>query len=186
MIIKINPKKSNFLETNLETICGNDELRPAMQCVYFKNGFVYATNAYVAIKQHLSLHDIDDDAAKLLDGKLLHKDHLKLMKRCDLFEITPEGIKSKKGLLSMVHQFLDDKFPDVDSVIPSSSELKLEMISINADNLNIIQKAMIHESTPFIKIHFSSGTKPFLVSSKIEIEKQVGIIAKTISGHEEK
>lgn len=186
MIIKLNPRKSNFLETALESVCSNDDLRPAMQCVYFKDGFVYATNAYIAIKQHLSLHNFGEEESRLLDGKLLHKDHLKLMKKCDHFEITSDGIKSTKGMLQMVHQFFDGQFPDLEKVIPEITDFALTKFSINSENLNILQKIMLHESEPFVRIHFSSQNKPFLVSSDIDVNKQVGLISQRVRDHEEK
>lgn len=183
MTTKLNYKKSNFLETNLEIICGNDALRPEMQCVYFKDGFVYATNSYVAIKQHLSLHGFNDEEIKSLDDKLLHKDHLKFMKKCDYFEILPDCIKSIKGFLSTSHQFFDGKYPDVESVIPTIKDFQTNKFSVKANYLYLLQKAMFHNRDAFVKIQFTTQSKPLLVTSEIEIDKQVAIIS-TISNHE--
>ncbi|MGN0003347.1 MAG: hypothetical protein ACI35V_07925 [Sphingobacterium composti] len=154
-----------------------------MQCVYFKDGFVYATNAYIAIKQHLSLHGFNDEEIKALDDKLLHKDHLKFMKKCDYFEILPEGIKSRKGFLSTTHQFFDDKYPDVEAVIPTIKDYQTNKFSVRANHLDLLQKVMFHNHEPFIKIQFTAPNRPLLVTSEIEVDKQVAIIS-PVSNHE--
>lgn len=176
MNIKINPGKSNFLDTKLETICSNDDLRPAMQCVYFKDGFVYATDAHVAVKQSLSLHDIDEESAKLLEGKLLHKSHLQIMKKCDFFEILPNGIKSKKGMMTITHEFYDDKYPDIEKVFPKKADYSLNVLSINAVLLKKVQDVMFQLEGHHLKLEFTKPGGPILLTTRIRTEDQIGLI----------
>lgn len=176
MNIKMNIGKSNFLDAKLETICSNDDLRPAMQCVYFKDGYVYATDAHVAIKQHLSLHDIDEECAKILDGKLLHKSHLQIMKKCDWFEILPNGIKSKKGMMTITHEFYDDKYPDIEKVIPKKANSSLNVLGLNAVLLKKVQDVMFQTEGQHLKLEFTKPNGAILLTTMIRPEHQVGLI----------
>ena len=77
-------KKGGF-QSKIWNCCGTDDLRPVMQCAYIKDGFIYATDAHIAIKQSLeSVHGIDPVEIKCLEGKLLHSKILKLLAKCEI------------------------------------------------------------------------------------------------------
>lgn len=173
-------KRSDFLLTKLETICSTDDLRPAMQCVYFKNGFVYATDGLVAVKQHLHIHGIDEEVAKHLDGQMLHKDHLKLMKKCDYFEIVKGGIKSKKGIIEMIHLFVtEERYPDVEAVIPKSGFSEIDGITLNASIMKRLQDVMLmalDNTYKYVRLKFRDKNKAILITTNIPEEDQIAIM----------
>lgn len=175
-----NHKAQDFLNTKIELICSDDDLRPAMNCVYFKDGFLYATNALVAVKQALHLHGINEEVAKHLDGKMLHKSHLKLMKKCDCFQIVEGGIKSKKGMIEMVHLFTnDERYPDVESVIPRTGFAELESITVNASLMNQLQSVMfmvLDNTYKFLNVKFKGKNKVMVVTTNVPENDQVAIM----------
>lgn len=88
-------EKFNFL-TPLHLACGTkDELRPVFSYVFFLNGYAYATNGMLLIKQSL------EDYCKVLykerlNGHALHADAFKKILRYDTVEATEEGVKTWK------------------------------------------------------------------------------------------
>ena len=57
----------------IHKVCANDDLRPAMWYVFFKDGNAYATDAHIAIVAPLStISNFTDEEKKLLEGKLIH------------------------------------------------------------------------------------------------------------------
>lgn len=180
MIFKLSTKKKvDFLNTKIETACSDDDLRPAMNGVYFKDGYLYATDAHIAIKQKLSLHGIDDDVAKHLDGQILHRQHLVLMKKCDFFECVPGGIKSKKGMVEMIHLFMvDERFPDVDAVIPKNGFVELVEIGLDADKLKRLQDVMVSLDGKAYSciLKFKGSNKAIQVTTNVSDCDQVGLL----------
>ena len=85
-------KKNEWLgfykEFKLHKACANDDIRPAMHYVCFKNGYAYATDAHIAVRANL--HDIsalsDDDIAKL-NGHLIHKSQYEQLLKYSSIEI---------------------------------------------------------------------------------------------------
>ena len=65
-------------DVHMHLACAKDDFRPQMQCIYFKDGFAYATDAHVLVKNDLTAcSNLDPEQIALLDGKLLHADHYK-------------------------------------------------------------------------------------------------------------
>ena len=48
----MSKEKSNFA-TPLHLACADDEIRPALECVHFIDGFAYATDGSILVKQSL-------------------------------------------------------------------------------------------------------------------------------------
>lgn len=160
-------------------VCSNDDLRPAMNGVYFKDGYLYATDAHVAIKQKLSLHDIDDEVAKHLDGQILHKQHLSLMRKCDFFETVPGGIKSKKGMVEMIHLFMkDERYPDVEAVIPKNGFVELIEIGLDANKLKKLQDVMLSfNGTAYsCRLKFKGLNRAIQVTTDLPDADQIGLL----------
>ena len=124
----------------LHKVCGKDELRPAFDYIWFHNGFSYATNGHVAVK--IPTNEIftnDDEACKLLDGKLIHLDIWRMMvfgKHC---LVSTDGfIKfalNSKQLPSLTVPFSPQnemKMPNIDSVWMEKKDAQpLHRIGVN-------------------------------------------------------
>lgn len=91
--IRINFNK----EVKMNLACSNDELRPVMNQIYFKDGFAYASDGHILVKNKIKeCSSINDEQIQILDNKYLHKDHYRDILKYDIIEISEEGIEAKK------------------------------------------------------------------------------------------
>lgn len=72
---------SKKFKTQLDLMCSTDKDIPHLSYIYFKDGFIYVTNRYVALKQKIDLHGINKDEAEILNGRAIHKNLFKLINR---------------------------------------------------------------------------------------------------------
>lgn len=177
---KLNPGKSNFLDKPIELLCSNDDLRPAMQCVYFHDGNLIATDAYALIKQSLCLHGFDTEDIEKLEGKMLHKSSLKLMKKCDYFIINENGITCVKGMSKVTHEFINGEiYPDYKRVIPKENDFSCSSINFDAQNAFRLDKCLFFQGNESTKYSFTGVQKAILVTTDFETEKQIGLFMPT-------
>jgi hypothetical protein len=112
----------------LHLTCANDDLRPTMSYIQLKNGFLYATNAHIAVKVDFAecgLNSVFTDK----DEIYIHKDAWKnFIPKLHIFPIEKTGnlLTSKdKKFNSIFCEYLDlvtftqniGRFPDVECVI---------------------------------------------------------------------
>lgn len=150
-LIKTTTKKESLFLSKIETVCGNDDLRPAMQHIYFKDGWMYATNAHILVKQKIDIHNFSAESIKLLDGKMLHKDSIKTLGKCTIFSVSNDGTeiqgiidKNQAITVKLVNE--DDylKFPNCNAVFPKDEmQSEIGTIGINAKYLMTLQNALI-------------------------------------------
>lgn len=92
-------KKEKFtFASDLHLCCENNEMRPALSYVYFKDGFAYATNGIMLIKQSLKFNnffkpDDKDEIITLLNGEKIHMDAFKSISRFDFVSVESDGFK---------------------------------------------------------------------------------------------
>lgn len=155
-------KKNEWLgfykEFKLHKACANDEIRPAMQYVCFKDGYAYATDAHIAVRA--DLHAIsalsDDDIAKL-NGHLIHKSQYEQLLKYSAIEIGDGTItlidpESKARTTMQLFKLAESgeevlegciSYPNVDAIINSDrSEEPLQQVGFNIVLLNKIAAAM--------------------------------------------
>jgi len=85
-------KKNNWLgffkEFKLHKACANDEIRPAMQYVCFKNGYAYATDAHIAVRARLTdICALGEEEISKLNGHLIHKSQYEQLLKYSCIEI---------------------------------------------------------------------------------------------------
>ena len=143
----------NFnITTPVHLLCGDDDLRPALQHVFFNQGYIVATNAHSLVA--ISMNDLgfSEEIAADLEGVLMHKDQFKQI------------VGSKKSL-SIVkddeHLFIcvnggalhptiknglkDIKYPEWDKVINlniENGESSVNEIGMNYKLINNIGRAL--------------------------------------------
>lgn len=77
--------------------------RESLQYVFFKDGYVYATDACVLIKQSLALHDFTEEEIKLLNGYCIHANAFAMLRKFDVLSVTKAGeINASKDGVSIV------------------------------------------------------------------------------------
>ena len=70
-----------LFKTPLDQVCSKEKMKTPFHYIYFKKGFIYVTNGYVAIKQPIELHGINSKTSEILDGFAMHKDVFKLLNK---------------------------------------------------------------------------------------------------------
>lgn len=161
-------EKRDFFELKLETIASRDELRPALNCVYIKDGYVYVTDAHVAVKQSLKeIHGFSEDVIKALDGKLIHKDAIKLMRGNKAYEVTEDGVTAIAGGRKTTYHFVDERYPDVDAVFPSEKDRDEKPdVKITQSLLEKLSKVLAGNDDGVI-LEFYTGYKPIVVYTQM-------------------
>ena len=120
-------KKAKFLGFNfnpdfkLHKVCTDDDLRPALSYVYFKNGYAYATNAHIAVRAKIEdISNIDPRDIEALNGKTLHYKQFELLLKHDSMEVEGNDIKMLNigdNLTTTITLRDDIVFPNVDKVL---------------------------------------------------------------------
>jgi hypothetical protein len=174
-------EKRNF-KTNLALACGKDDLRKPMQYVSFKDGYVYATDAHLLVKQHLSLHGFDPEEIALMNGRCLHKDAFAELLRYEevgVRESLPTGAhfkckaKSHSIEIPLLDECPDGRIPNMDPVIPS--EEVIEAVSQIGINLKLLERAskLLISQNGLCKFQFHGPTKGVLLTSGTEKGREV-------------
>lgn len=111
----MSEQKNNFdKKVQMHLACSKNELRKEMQCVYFKDGFAYASDGIILVKNRISeISGLEKHEAEALNGKFLHADLYKDMLKYDNIMIAEDGIECSKGDDKVFFYFSKfDKFPD--------------------------------------------------------------------------
>lgn len=164
-------KRINFDKTvKMHEACADDDLRPAMQCVYFENGYAYASNGIIVVRNKVAeICNLDDEQQGLLNGKMLHKNHYKDILSYDFIEVSEDGIEckhTKTGRVSFFYFYDKTKYPNVDSVISSVDVLPntpLEKIGLDGNNLKKLCDSMFEGRSVFFS--FKGADKGIVVRS---------------------
>ena len=87
-------RRVNFNKSlQMHLACATDSIRVVMEHIYFQDGFAYASDAHVLVKNDLSVcSSISQEQIEILNGKLLHKDAYKEILKYDVIDISEEGI----------------------------------------------------------------------------------------------
>ena len=140
--------RTNFnKDVKMQCACSNDTLRPAMSCIYFKDGFAYASDAYILVKNSLQeCSTISAAQIELLNDKYLPaKSYANILKYDDII-ISEDGIEAIKDGNKVFFYFAKDlKFPDAEKVIQESlNKPKVQSfeVGLNIDMLIKLNKAL--------------------------------------------
>lgn len=173
----MSKQKFNF-KTNLHLLCSDDDLRPVMSLIHFKDDFAYATDAHVLIKQHTSHHTVIDP--ENLNGKAIHRRVFQLVKsKFDLVWAEAEGLKCKdsygnEAFFQYSKPEQDNWVERMETVIPKGECVEVKEIGMNLNLINRLRKGMIL-SDRGCKFRFFGKNKAVLINS-IGIEDQVGLL----------
>jgi len=169
-------KKQTF-NTRLYECCADDELRPILQCVQFREGFAYATNGAVSIKQTLAFQSIINP--EMLDGKLLHRDSYKAIMAFEIAECQENGIECKNtNGQSAYFDYFDPKDQPIPN-IPRAMEVKrgltsLTFIGIDPDSLILLNKA-IYNPANNLRFQFT-GIDSYILVDAVGVDDQEAVM----------
>lgn len=113
----MKPKRQNFTR-DLSIACSTDTFRPVMNHVYFSNGYAYASDSHILIKQSLEYHTIE--GKEHLEGRFIHKNTFKAIYKYPCAEAKEEGIectdKFGNKVLFRYNNLGDSKFPNAEGL----------------------------------------------------------------------
>jgi hypothetical protein len=127
-------KRTKIFNSSLWKCTGTDELRPVLSCAYVEKGFIYVTDAYLAVRLNLSTFcELSDEEIRNLEGKFLHRNLLKHLESCDFVKFEQNQISCLyKGIKSKYEYTRDvGVFPNVNAVINELSPNPVDSIGIN-------------------------------------------------------
>jgi len=148
--------------TKLYEVCANDELRPVMQCIHFIDGYAYAADGYIGIKQTLELHSIL--GKENLEGKSIHRDSYKAIMGFEIAEANAEGIycKSATGQSAFFDYFPTEQMPNFGAYFAVKGQTTLSFIGINPELVTRLSKAMYNPSDN-MRLQFTGIDKHIII-----------------------
>ena len=130
-----------YRSARIDRCCSTDNLRPAMRCILFKDGFAYATDSYVIIKVPVDrISNLEKEQIDRLNGKRLHMEAYKKIINFPSANINENGITCICDDYTATFGFYDGdaKFPNVDYVFSTIG--KMEMVESISFNTRLIRK----------------------------------------------
>ena len=78
----------------LHKACCKDALRPALQHIFFKDGYAYASDAHIAVRAKVAdiTDNLDATSLDLLNGYAIHSDDFQKLLKYDSIIIEKEGV----------------------------------------------------------------------------------------------
>ena len=176
--------KNNFnKDVKMHLACDGNDFRPAMNCIYFKGDFAYASNDKVLVKNRISeISGLDDSEIKALDGKYLHKGFYEDMLKYDNITISDDGIECSKGVDKVFFYFSEigpdfDKYPNAEKLLQDVLNMQtvpLSYISFDINLLQILNNALYSSSKCFAT--FKGVLKPILFNSADPDVSSIGLL----------
>lgn len=178
--IRVNFNK----DVKMNLACSNDELRPAMNQIYFKDGFAYASDGCILVKNKVEeFSSIDTEQINILDNKYLHKDHYRDILKYDIIEISEEGIEAKKvnGGEKAFFYFSnadDYKFPNAENLLQdvlNKQNVETSYIGFNLKLMDRLRKSLFESNS--CKFRFKGDyTNLHVILESIDTNMSMGLI----------
>lgn len=162
----MNNLRQNFNKgVMMHLACSTDDLRPAMQNIYFKDGFAYASNSQILVRNELTAcSTIDEQQLQILDGKLLHYSHYKDILKYNVIEISEEGIEAiKNGQKAFFYFNTTENYVDAEKVINKAlnqTSVQTSQFALNIELLARLKKALCTDGN--IKFTYKGEGKPLI------------------------
>lgn len=176
----MSEERKNFdKKVKMHLACApKDSIRKEMTCIYFKDGFAYATDGSILVKNRISeISTFDEAEISALNGKMLPAEHYKDILKYDECLISEEGIEATKGDDRAFFYFKnpgDGSYPDADRVLQGTLNLQTVPMLEIAFNIKLIDR-MAQGLSNFdqCKAMFKGAGKPIVFQS---IEKDVSSV----------
>lgn len=169
----------------ISKITENNDLRPAMSHIYFKDGYAFASDAHILARVPISelLGSVPEEEHIHLDGKLIHSVIYDQIVKYDKIEIKENGIRCTKLCLkeNVFYEFKDQEglvYPDAQKLLTelfSKPEVPISKISFNYKLLKKLGDAIRCELDHMI-LSFKDETSAIIVKPNNTNSKAIGII----------
>ena len=158
----------NTFKSKLHLACDSNELRPALQCIFFRNGWSYCTNGHLLIKQKLLVHGFSQEEIEFTEGHHIHRDIFKAMHVHKRIKIVKEGFEvdiEDRGtmLFRFSNTFLTP--PNYEGVFPSEVDAITE-ITFDLKLIAKLQKILIFRTgaNGGVDLKFYGSNKGMLIT----------------------
>jgi hypothetical protein len=123
----------------LHLACGNDTIRPALQHVYFHDGYAVATDAHVLVRVKVDQFGFTDEEIKILHGKFIHRSVFPQIIAQPMINITEDGFDAG----NILFRFSDvvEQFPNYAPVIPTEIS-QVDRIGLDPSKFDQIRKVL--------------------------------------------
>jgi len=156
-------EKQNF-NVKIYEACSDDELRPIMMCVHFKDGYAYASEGHILVKQSLEYHSIINP--EILNGRSIHRDNFKNIMQFEIAECTEDGIvcKDADGRTAVFDYFdmKGESMPDFEKFFNGNEIKEVRFIGLNFKLINKLEKAM-HNPIGIFRLRFQGNDKCVMI-----------------------
>ena len=157
-------QKQNFISAYkiFDVAAQGDLLRPEFNFVFFKNGYVYATDAHMLVRAKIAdISGFPEDQIALLDGKAIHAKALEKLYAHKNVEIREDGFHAieENGMIEIVYKFAPDglKRVDFEAVLSKKERADVGKIGVNAEFLHKLTRAMNCTDRTRLEFAGSSG-----------------------------
>lgn len=177
----MSKKGNNFnKKVQMHLACsGYSPIRPEMCCIYFRNGFAYASDGHILAKNRISeISGLEDHEITALDGKFLHADFYKDMLKYDNIMIAEDGIECSKDNDKVFFYFSTfDKYPDAEKVMQEALNTQTTPLPQVRFDMKIIQRLnkSLFESDKCVAT-FKGTNKVIVFDSMMEGVSSVGLL----------
>lgn len=158
-----------------------DGMRKEMACIYFKDGFAYATDGHILVKNRISeISTFSEEEIAALDGKLLPAEHYKDILKYDECLISDEGIEAVKGDDRAFFYFKnpgDGHYPNADKVLQDAlNRQTVPMPEVGFNILLMEHMAKALSNFDQCKAMFKGSGQPIIFQSIMEDVSSVGLL----------
>ncbi len=168
----IKPDDKYNFTSKLYLACAEDELRPVMECVHFINGYAYASDGHILIKQSLDYHTILNP--KLLDGKSIHKKSFKEIMTFRIAEAKEDRVFCSDGDREAEFMYANcGKPPVFEAVIPLGESMTRKFFGANTKFIDIAGEILFGSKTG-CKFDFKGNNS--VVLTTMDYEYQLAVI----------
>lgn len=139
-----NETKNNFnKKVQMNLACSKDnDFRPETECVFFNNGYAYATDTHVLVRNRIAeISGLNESEIEALNGKFLHADFYKDMLKYDSIMIAEDGIECAKGNDKAFFYFSTfEKYPDAENCLQNALNKQTVPLPQFSFDMKLIQR----------------------------------------------
>ena len=138
-----NETKNNFdKKVQMHLACSKDDFCPETQCIFFNNGYAYATDTHILVRNRISeISGLNESEIEALNGKFLHADFYKDMLKYDSIMIAEDGIECSKGNDKAFFYFSTfEKYPDAEKVLQDALNKQTVPLPQFSFDMKLIQR----------------------------------------------
>jgi hypothetical protein len=171
-----NTKKIGGFKTKIWNVLGKDEMSQSLMYAKVLNGYIYASNGKILIKQSLQeFHEIEKEQADIIEGKTFHRDLLKQLWAFEVVGFDQDKIRASVGGAHTEFDYSPTiTSPNFESVLTRPYG-EIKQISLDHKLIKTLCDAMHFDGFP--KFYFTGECTATTICNNIdELHIQHGII----------